>query len=466
LVAAGVLTVAVVLQPVATDEEKDGWQWFELRTEKLGPGTWRDEGDSGENFGELRVPGDTHRGPLGRVPSGGTVWYEGYIRLGIDRPIKVASRSKRGQEYLQQLLFIDSDGDGDLNDEESLNGKRLPIREIEPGLVWWPTFEWPRVQVSSETEGGQRRTVEVEITGYLLGSEWDLIILSPIIHEEFVARGKMEGEGFELRLRDWDGDGRLSPQYWSEDRVVVLPRPPGPPQENWQAQKLREAIVINSRLCKLAVEPARPAVGLKPYDEPTNTFKLKATDGRGHEMRVACLEVTLESAIKLTYLEPPATIEIPVEEHSWLARHGPWLEYQLKYPGDGEARWRFTGRVDLTLREGPAEVQLGGPLKMDSHCRVEQWREYNILTTWTSLVTPEGRKLIGTRGGARIHRRAWVIAPDGDVPATHDAVGQKGAWAYEPRIPQDAPSGKYSVNFVFDLGEYQEPVRGTAHFDL
>jgi len=176
--------------------------------------------------------------------------------------------------------------------------------------------------------------------------------------------------------------------------------------------------------------------------------------------------VTLLSAIKLTYVEPPARIELPVEEQCLWSMRGPWLEYQLKYPGDGEARWRFSGPVDLTLREGPAEMPLGGPLKMDSHCRVEQWREYNILTTWTSLVTPEGQKLRGTPGGARIHRRAWVIAPDGDVPATHEAVGQKGAWAYHPRIRQDAPSGKHSVNFVFDLGEYQEPVRGTAHFDL
>jgi len=459
-------------RPVRADE--GGWQWFDLQQRELAPGGLRSEGVTGEDYADLR-PSDTAPAGLGRLFPG-ALWYVGSFYLATDKPVVAAARTYPGKWYTEQWLYVDTDADGRLDDERKLQGVLQPTVEIEPGLVWWPTFDWPAVTATVVSREGARRQLEIHSSGYVLGPERNLIVLVPILGHEYMATGSIAGQDFELHLTDYDGDGRLSTENWSEDRALL--RLPSSGKAPWlfQAPKLRPLLGIGSQLLSLQVDLSRPAVGLKPYDEPTNTFNLTATDGHGRPMRVAYVEVHPLARGSIIHWAPADSIDIPVQKEMpeghvlMLGVRASWrvMEYELYYPAEPERHWRFRAMLDDAMLAGqhdPQQMPLGGPLHLTPTLTARPRYGPVTLTGVPDRDMLIGFGLCGVPDGAAVTVRAWILGPDGKVLARGAAEAPGLGLTISAKLGPDSPRGKCALNVVFDPGEYQDPIRATAHRD-
>jgi hypothetical protein len=365
---------------------------------------------------------------------------------------------------------VDTDADGRLDDERKLEGILQPTIEIEPGIVQWPTFGWPAVTATVVSREGDRRQLEIHPTGYMLGRDYDVIILNPILKYDYVATGAIGGQHFELHLVDYDGDGRLSAEYWSEDRAILRLPTSGEPPAMWKAPKLRARLGIGSEFLKLQVDADRPAVGFKPYDEPTNTFLLSATDGRGRPMQIALMRVCPLRGDPIVYWAPASSIRIPVREDAFWFKLGlPCMTYELCYADRPDVRYGFSASLDRDMfiaQHEPAELRLGGPLRIKPGLTVRESEGQVSLQGCAGRSTLEDHGLTSASRETGLKSQAWIIGPDGNVVSRHSAEPPRMGPNIAAKLGANALRGRYSLNVVLDPGEYQEPLRATAHCEF
>ncbi len=450
-------------------EVDPAWQWFDLQRRDLPAHEWWEA--HGGDFASARPAQQGPAGLASLFPD--AIWYTGSIHLVDVEPIPFAIRTYAGRQLTDLWLYVDTDADGRLDDETKLPTTRLPDRPIEDGIGWWPTFGWPKVTVALDSEERAGEMLTLDLISTVLGPEYNTIDLTPRLTEEWVASGTFEGEAFEWHFLDFDGDGRISMRSWmAGDRV--LPEEPlsAGAERVFQADRAREVTTVGSELAKLTIDWPNRRIGLRPYDEPTHTVHLRATDGRGRPMEIVSLTVTGRGIEPIRWLRPPETICVPVYERTRIygPLYGLFVAYELRYPDRPDATWEFYGPAEELYGE-PAEItlELGGPVHVEAQVHQAHYEDGDRVIARISLRNARGDGLNVIGGPTEPRWEGWFIAPDGALaPATIGNANQ-GPWTYwSANIAADeGPSaGTWWVNVICDSGEYQAPIRGSGRGEL
>ncbi len=455
--------------PDALAVEDAGWQWFDLHRRDLPERPWWES--HGGDFADARP---AEQGPPGLAtlfPN--AIWYTGNVHLADVEPIPLAVRTYEGKQYTDLWLYVDTDADGRLDDETKLPATRLPDERVEEDLVWWPTFEWPRVAVELNCEDRAGETLTLDLVGYVLGPEYNTIVLMPHLREEWVASGTFAGEPFEWHFLDYDGDGRISMRsFEAGDRVLGEDPASAGAKGVFAADRPREVRTVGSELAKLTIDWANRRIGLRLYEEPTHAVHLTANDGRGRPMEIVSLVVTGRGIEPIRWLTPPDTIRVPVYEHRPLygPLYGLFITYKLRYPDHPDTTWKFWGPVE-ELYGQPTELtlDLGGPLHIEADVDLAHYedRDWVIARINPRNAHGDGLNVIG--GPAEPQWEGWFIAPDGSVvPADIENANLSPWTSWCARIVAgDEPQrGTWWVNVICDPGEYQEPIRGSGRGEL
>jgi hypothetical protein len=470
------LCIAVCLTTVyasALSPEVDhAWQWYDLQRRDLPDRPWWES--HGGDFADARPADEGPDGLAKLFPE--AIWYTGGVHLAGVEPISLAIRTCEGKQYTDLWLYVDTDADGRLDDETKLPATRLPDRRIEEDMVWWPTFEWPRVTAALDSEERADETLALDLIGYVRGPEFNTIVIMPRLREEWVASGSFAGASFEWHFLDYDGDGRIAfRSFEAGDRVLRRNPVSAGPESVFAADRPREVTTIGGQPAKLTIDWPNRRIGLRPYDEPTHTVHLSATDGRGRPMEIVRLTVAARGLAPIMWHRPPATIRAPVYQQrnpyylvGGLGYHQLYIDYQLAYPDRPDATWEFQGPAEVFY--GDAEeitLDLGGPLHIEADVSWHEMRGRLISRIGLKNARGDGLNVIG--GPAEPRWEGWFIAPDGtvapaDIENAH--IRPRTHW-YAAITPGEEPQrGTWWVNAICDLGEYHERVRGSGRGEL
>ncbi len=466
------LCIVVCLMPVyasalSMPDLDPAWQWFDLQRRDLPAHEWWEA--HGGDFASARP---AQQGPAGLArlfPD--AIWYTGNIHLVDVEPIPFAIRTYAGRQYTDLWLYVDTDADGRLADETKLPATRLPDRPIEDGIGWWPTFGWPKVTVALDSEERAGETLTFDLISTVLGPEYNNTIdLTPRLTEEWVASGTFEGQAFEWHFLDFDGDGRIAMRSWMAGDRVMLEEPLSAGAASvFQADRAREVTTVGSKLAKLTIDWPNRRIGIRPYDEPTHTVHLSATDGRGRPMEIVSLTVGARGIEPITWHRPADTIRVPVYQRRLYVQMGGELSvsYKLRYPDRPDATWEFLGPADVVY-DKPTEItlELGGPLHVEA--QVLPHRQ-DCMVARVDLRNARGDKLHAIGGSAELQWDGWFIAPDGTVIGAMGSPLPVSPWTLWGAVatPGGQPEhGTWWVNVICDPGEYQEPIRGSGRGEL
>lgn len=456
------LTLMLIVAPGPAD---DG-EWFDLQRRDLPECGWWES--SGGDFADARPAEVGPEGLFRLFPD--AIWYTGSVRLVDVEPIPLAIRTYEGRRYTELWLYVDTDADGRLDDETKLPATRLPDWPVDEGMVWWPTFAWPRVTVKLDSAERAGETLTLDLIGYVLGPEYNTIVIMPRLTEEWVASGTFAGEPFEWHFLDYDGDGRITAtRYLSGDRLLRQKSEAAGAARVFQADRPREVTTVGGELAKLTIDWPNRRIGLRPYDEPAHTVHLSATDGRGRPMEVVRLTVGARGIEPVTWHRPPDTIRVPTYERrdpfyivGGLGYHQLYIHSVLAWPDRPEVTWEFVGPAEELYGE-PTEIALdpGGPLSVVAEVGPSGAAAEGRLTGRLAVHNARGDRLTDVRGARPPVWRAWFIAPGGSV-ITHDVQGGGGHWWVVGARAAEPECGTWWLNATCDLGEYQEPVRGSG----
>lgn len=283
--------------------------------------------------------------------------------------------------------------------------------------------------------------------------------------------GSFAGEAFEWHFLDYDGDGRISMRsFEAGDRV--LREDPLSAERVFQADRPREVTTVGGVLAKLTIDWPNRRIGLRPYDEPTHTVHLSASDGCGRPMEIVSLAVTGRGIEPITWHDPPDTVRVPTYRRSptYGPLYGLFVAYELRYPDRPDATWEFWGPAEELYRE-PSEVttELGGPLHIEADLDLAHHEEGDRVIARINLKNARGDGLNMIGGPAEPQWEGWFITPGGGVVAADIENARMNPWTYwhAATAPGIEPErGTWWVNVICDLGEYQEVIRGSGRAEL
>ena len=357
-----------------------------------------------------------------------------------DRIAAVLDQSD-GETY--DILYVDTDGDFDLADEQPLRGEEaaspaldliFPAVEVKaPDRADVPPA---RLRLASSRLAGRRRPR-----------------LHTVADRAWFGEAPIDGRPTKIALIDIDLNGRPD---LARDKVWLDENRDEEIDENREVRQLSKAVFVEGELLGLDAGDSLDTLVIGPYEGPRGRLSVVATDGNGREMDVTSVWLVGKEIGGLSGRAVGDAVEVPSARYE---RMGVGAEFA---DANGQpASVQLTHSVPVAVDEGrTTQVAIGGPTRLGIHVESHQADNGTLLAIRLRLTTESGATITGISCGTESRPTGKIRAkrPDGTVLREEQAardLGQEGAWTAFVRIPRAEPAGEYTIEATLDLAPYQ-----------